>query len=429
MTNDVPVFAPAMSPQEGARAATALFREVFEAEPDGVWYAPGRVNIIGEHTDYNGGLALPIALPHRAHLALRRRDDRIVRLVSPQTREKVDVMDLDTIGPKGTPGEVAHWAAYIAGVAWALERDGFDNLPGFDAALVSCVPLGGGLSSSAALECSAAVAIDEVAGLGLAGTPEEPDDAGRARLVNNCVRTENEMAGAPTGGMDQSASLRCREGHALELDCRDGSVAHVPFDLAAEGLALLVIDTKAKHSLDDGQYGARRAACERAAQILGVELLADISAEELPDALERLAASATGQGAADADELVKRTRHVVTEIDRTRKLVELLQDGRPLRGEKLAAAGELMDASHESLRVDYECTCPELDVAVEAARAAGAHGARMTGGGFGGSAIALVDGDAVHDVAAAVAESYKREGFNPPAFLDAVPAAPAGRLV
>ena len=425
MTNDAPVFTPAMSPQEGAEAATDLFREVFETEPDGVWYAPGRVNIIGEHTDYNGGLALPIALPHRAHLALRRRDDRIVRLVSPQTREKVDVMDLDTIGPKGTPGEVAHWAAYIAGVAWALERDGFENLPGFDAALVSCVPLGGGLSSSAALECSAAVAIDEVAGLGLAGTPEEPDDAGRARLVTNCVRTENEMAGAPTGGMDQSASLRCREGHALELDCRDGSVAHVPFDLATEGLALLVIDTKAKHSLDDGQYGARRAACERAAQILDVELLADIAIEDLPTALERLA----GSGDPEADQLVKRTRHVVTEINRTRRLVELLQDGRPLRGEKLAAAGALMDASHESLRVDYECTCPELDVAVEAARAAGARGARMTGGGFGGSAIALVDADAVHDVAVAVAEAYARAGFNPPAFLDAVPAAPAGRLV
>ena len=368
MTNDAPVFAPALSPQEGAEAATALFREVFEAEPDGVWYAPGRVNIIGEHTDYNGGLALPIALPHRAHLALRRREDRVVRLVSPQTREKVDVMDLDTIGPKGTPGEVAHWASYIAGVAWSLERDGFENLPGFDAALVSCVPLGGGLSSSAALECSAAVAIDEVAHLGLAGTAQEPDDAGRARLVTNCVRTENEMAGAPTGGMDQSASLRCREGHALELDCRDGSVTHVPFDLAAEGLALLVIDTKAKHSLDDGQYGARRAACERAAEILGVELLADIEIEDLPGALERLAAT----DGDDADELVKRTRHVVTEIDRTRRLVALLQDGQPLRGEKLAEAGRLMDASHESLRVDYECTCPELDVAVEAARAAGA---------------------------------------------------------
>ena len=176
--------------------------------------------------------------------------------------------------------------------------------------------------------------------------------------------------------------------------------------------------TAAEHSR------ARRAACERAAEILGVELLADVAIEDLPGALERLAAT----DADDADELVKRTRHVVSEIDRTRRLVALLQNGRPLRGEKLAEAGRLMDASHESLRVDYECTCPELDVAVEAARAAGAHGARMTGGGFGGSAIALVDADAVHDVARAVTEAYRREGFNPPAFLDAVPAAPAGRL-
>ncbi|WP_127841646.1 galactokinase [Actinomyces wuliandei] len=432
-----PLFAPAMSPQEGVGAATTLFRETFGSEPDGVWYAPGRVNIIGEHTDYNGGLALPVALPHRAHLALRRRQDRTVRLVSPQTRQQVDIMDLDTIGPKGTPGEVRQWAAYIAGVAWALEREGFAGLPGFDAALVSCVPLGGGLSSSAALECSAAVAIDEVAGLGLAGSADSPDDAGRARLVQVCVRTENEMAGAPTGGMDQSASLRCLSGHALELDCRDGSVTHVPFDLAAQDLALLVIDTKAKHSLVDGQYGQRRTACEQAASLLGVELLADVAVQDLDEALERLRAAASGsQGststagaeALEPDVLVRRTRHVVTEIDRTHQLVGLLRDGRPLAGDKLAAAGALMDASHESLRVDYECTCPELDTAVEAARSAGAHGARMTGGGFGGSAIALVDAARVHDVAAAVTDAYAREGFTPPAFLDAVPSAPAGRL-
>ena len=422
MSSAAPVFTPALTPQEGARAASALFREAFDAEPDGVWCAPGRVNIIGEHTDYNGGLALPIALPHRAYLALRRREDRTVRLVSSLTPQSIDTLDLDVIGPKGTPGEVRHWNAYIAGVAWALERDGLGPLSGFDAALVSCVPLGGGLSSSAALESATAVALDDVDALGLAGPAEAPDDAGRARLVTSCVRAENEVAGAPTGGMDQSASLRCRAGHALELDCRTGEVEQVPFDLSAAGLALLVIDTKAEHSLVDGQYGARRAACERAAQFLGVELLADIAIEDLPQALERLSS------ADDADELVKRTRHVVTEIDRTRRLVALLQNGRPLRGEKLAEAGRLMDASHESLRVDYECTCPELDVAVEAARAAGAHGARMTGGGFGGSAIALVDADAVHAVATAVADAYRREGFNPPAFLDAVPAAPAGRL-
>ncbi|VEG27284.1 galactokinase [Actinomyces howellii] len=419
-----PVFTPALSPAEGSRAAATLFREVFAAEPDGVWYAPGRVNIIGEHTDYNGGLALPIALPHRAHLALRRREDRTVRLVSSRDPGAVEVLDLDAVGPVGTPGEVSGWAAYVVGVAWALEHDGAGTVPGFDAALVSCVPLGGGLSSSAALEASTAVALDEVGALGLAGTVEEPDDAGRARLVTSCVRAENEVAGAPTGGMDQSASLRCRAGHALELDCRDGSVRHVPFDLASQGLSLLVIDTRAEHSLTDGQYGARRASCEKAARILGVDLLADLDPSDLATALARLADSAEP----DAVELVKRTRHVVTEIERTRALTRILTSGQPLTGEVLERVGGLLDASHESLRVDYECTGVELDTAVEAARAAGAHGARMTGGGFGGSAIALVDSQDVEAVAEAVVAAYDRTGLRAPAFLDATPSAPAGRL-
>lgn len=436
-----PAFSPALSPAEGVEAATTLFRETFDAEPDGVWYAPGRVNVIGEHTDYNGGLALPIALPHRAHLALRAREDRTVRLVSSRARQAVDVLDLDTIGPRGSAGEVRGWAAYIAGVAWALERDGLGPLPGFDAALVSCVPLGGGLSSSAALECATAVALDEVAGLALAGPADEPADAGRARLVAACVAAENEVAGAPTGGMDQSASLRCHAGHALELDCRTGDVEHVPFDLGAQGLALLVIDTKAPHSLVDGQYAARRAACEQAAALLGVEYLADVDPTALDHALTLLQAVGPGgagtgaartDGAAGAgfpgDVLVRRTRHVVTEIARTQELVSLLNDPAPLTGDKLTAVGALMDASHESLRVDYEVTCPELDVAVAAARAAGAHGARMTGGGFGGSAIALVDVDAVQTVAAGVVAAYEKEGLGAPAFLDALPSAPAGRL-
>ena len=419
-----PVFSPALDPREGAAAATALLREALGGKPDGVWYAPGRVNIIGEHTDYNGGLALPIALPHRAYLALRRREDRMVRLVSSRARESVDVLDLDAVGPKGAPGEVHGWSAYIAGVAWALERDGLGPLSGFDAALASCVPLGGGLSSSAALECATAVALDEVDGLALAGPACAPDDAGRARLVAACVRAENEVAGAPTGGMDQSASLRCRAGHALRLDCRTGGVEQVPFDLEGAGLALLVIDTRAEHSLVDGQYGARRAACERAARALGVELLADVPPGELDAHLGRLA----GCGQAGAEELVRRTRHVVTEIDRTRRLVALLEDDRPLAGAKLEEVGALMSASHDSLRDDYECTCPELDVAVEAARAAGAHGARMTGGGFGGSAIALVDVGEADAVARAVVRAYAEAGFAAPAFLNALPSGPAGRL-
>ena len=210
------VWADAATSEEGAEQAAALFRETFDYEPRGVWSAPGRVNIIGEHVDYNGGPCLPIALPHRAFVALSPRSDRMVRLVSTQTRAAVDVLDLDTLGPKGTPGEVTnHWTAYLAGVAWALDRAGYGPLRGFDAALWSCVPLGAGLSSSAALECATAVALDEVCSLGLAGTVEAPNDEGRKVLVEAAQAAENQIAGANTGGLDQTASLRCREGHAL----------------------------------------------------------------------------------------------------------------------------------------------------------------------------------------------------------------------
>ena len=410
------VWADAATPDEGAVQAANLFRETFGDEPWGVWSAPGRVNIIGEHVDYNGGPCLPIALPHRAFVALSPRSDRTVRLVSTQTREAIDVLDLDVIGPKGTPGEVAnHWTAYLAGVAWALEQAGYGPLPGFDAALWSCVPLGGGLSSSAALECATAVALDEVCGLGLAGSLEDPNDEGRKVLVEAAQAAENQIAGANTGGLDQTASLRCRQGHALALDCRDMSARQVPFDLSAVGLELLVIDTRAKHSLADGQYGSRRADCEESARILGVGQLVEV--EDLDEA-----SAALGD-----DRLVARTRHVVSEIARTRAFIELLDEG-PLEGTRLAVAGALMNDSHDSLRDDYEVSCEELDVAVEAARAAGAHGARMTGGGFGGSAIALVSADAVLDIAQAVARAYETRGWETPHFIRALPGAPAGRL-
>ena len=410
------VWADAATPDEGAVQAANLFRETFGDEPRGVWSAPGRVNIIGEHVDYNGGPCLPIALPHRAFVALSPRSDRTVRLVSTQTREAIDVLDLDVIGPKGTPGEVTnHWTAYLAGVAWALEQAGYGPLPGFDAALWSCVPLGGGLSSSAALECATAVALDEVCGLGLAGSLEDPNDEGRKVLVKAAQAAENQIAGANTGGLDQTASLRCRQGHALALDCRDMSARQVPFDLSAVGLELLVIDTRAKHSLADGQYGSRRADCEESARILGVGQLVEV--EDLDEA-----SAALGD-----DRLVARTRHVVSEIARTRAFIELLDEG-PLEGMRLAVAGALMNDSHDSLRDDYEVSCEELDVAVEAARAAGAHGARMTGGGFGGSAIALVSADAVLDIAQAVARAYETRGWETPHFIRALPGAPAGRL-
>ena len=410
------VWAAAATPDEGAAHATDLFRDAFGYEPRGVWSAPGRVNIIGEHVDYNGGPCLPIALSHRAYVALSPRQDRTIRLISPQTREAIDVLDLDVIGPKGTPGEVtSHWTAYLAGVAWALEQAGYGPLPGFDAALWSCVPLGGGLSSSAALECATAVALDEVCALGLAGTIEAPNDEGRKVLVDAARAAENQVAGANTGGLDQTASLRCREGPALALDCRDMSTRQVPFDLSAVGLELLVIDTRAKHSLADGQYGSRRADCEESARILGVGQLVDV--EDLDEATAALG----------NERLAARTRHVVSEIARTRAFIELLDEG-PLEGTRLAVAGALLNDSHDSLRDDYEVSCEELDVAVEAARGAGAHGARMTGGGFGGSAIALVDADAVTGVAQAVAAAYAERGWEPPHFIRSLPGAPAGRL-
>ena len=410
------VWADAATPDEGAAQAADLFRDAFGYDPRGVWSAPGRVNIIGEHVDYNGGPCLPIALSHRAYVALAPRGDRTVRLISPQTREAIDVLDLDVIGPKGTPGEVAnHWTAYLAGVAWALEQAGYGPLPGFDAALWSCVPLGGGLSSSAALECATAVALDEVCSLGLAGTIEAPNDEGRKVLVDAARAAENQVAGANTGGLDQTASLRCRQGHALALDCRDMSTRQVPFDLDAVGLELLVIDTRAKHSLADGQYGSRRSDCEESARILGVKQLVDV--ENLDEATAALG----------DERLAARTRHVVSEIARTRAFIELLDEG-PLEGTRLKVAGALLNDSHDSLRDDYEVSCDELDVAVEAARGAGAHGARMTGGGFGGSAIALVDADAVTGVAQAVAAAYAERGWEPPHFIRSLPGAPAGRL-
>jgi galactokinase len=240
------------------------------------------------------------------------------------------------------------------------------------------VPFGAGLSSSAALECAVAVALDDVTALGLAA-----DDAGRAELAAACVRAENEIAGAPTGGMDQAASLRCSVGHALLLDCRPGlspleSATPVPFDLDAAGLTLLVVDTRAEHKLVDGQYAERRAACEKAAELLSLGSLREIPAEGLPDALDALEPH-------DPDGVLRRrVQHVVTEIARTAQFAALVRDGR------VEEVGPLMDASHTSLQVDYEVSARELDLVVEAATGAGALGARMTGGGFGGSAIALV---------------------------------------
>jgi galactokinase len=386
---------------EGAARVRALFAGTLGGEPAGVWAAPGRVNLIGEHVDYNGGLCLPIALPHRTFVALRRRDDDGVRLVSALDPQNVWSGSLAGIAP----GAVSSWVAYAGGPAWALGEDGF-TLGGFEAAIESCVPLGAGLSSSAAIECAVGAGLDEVFGLDLLPA----GDAGRARLAAACVRAENAVAGAPTGGMDQAASLRARAGHALLLDNLDASVEQVPFDLVSAGLELLVIDTRAEHALVDGQYAARRAACHSAAEKLGVGTLREIS--DLDGALAAL----------DDPVEQRRVRHVVTEIARVVQFTDLVRAGR------VREVGPLLDASHESLRVDYEVSCAELDLAVETARSAGALGARMTGGGFGGSAIALVEDADATRVAAAITDAFATAGMHEPAFLLATAAPGAARV-
>jgi galactokinase len=403
-----------------AHEVAGAFRAAYGRPPDGVWAAPGRVNLIGEHVDYNGGLCLPFALPHRTFAAVAARSDDGLRVGSAQLTRLAG----EGSGGAGdawqgrladvAPGTVDGWAGYAVGVPWAMRRDGL-AAPGFDALVDGRVPLGAGLSSSAALECAVAVALDDLAGLGLGA-----DDAGRARLAAACVRAENDIAGAPTGGMDQAASLRSRAGAALLLDCRDFSVQQVPFDLAADGLALLVVDTRAHHSLVDGQYGSRRQACELAARMLGVLTLREIGLEGLDAATARVRAGLDDPE--EADEIVRRLRHVVTEVDRVVQAADLLRDNR------IRDVGPLLDASHASLRDDYEVSCDELDVACAAAVAAGALGARMTGGGFGGSAIALVDAERVAEVAQTVAQAFSDKGFAAPAFLLATPSAAASRV-
>ncbi len=338
-----------------------LFRDTYSREPDGVFSAPGRVNLIGEHTDYSGGLVLPFAIDARAHLAAAANADGTIRATSAQKPGEVITTTVDELAPGS---EIAgSWAGYLLGSLWTLRRAGHP-IGGFDLALDSQVPSGAGLSSSAAMECVTALAASVLSGVDL-------DVMTIARLAREA---ENDFVGVPTGPMDQTASSAGQDGSVLLFDTRAETVEHIPFDPAAHGLEVLVIDTRVTHALNDGQYGRRRASCEQAADILGVPWLRDIGIEELPAALDKLG----------EPELQRRVRHVVTENDRVAQTVELL------RADRVEEIGELLTASHRSLRDDYEVSCAELDVAVDTALETGAIGARMTGGGFGGSAIALI---------------------------------------
>jgi len=364
--------------------ARAGFEAVFGHAPDGLWSAPGRVNLIGEHTDYNEGFVLPFAIDRRTLVALGVRDDRRVRVASTFADELAEI-DLDALTPESLDG----WSAYPLGVAWALGEHGADlsAVPGVDLFIASDVPVGAGLSSSAAIESAVAMALNDSWRLGL----------DRPTLARVGQRAENVAVGAPTGIMDQSASLLGAADHAVFLDCRSLVSELVPLGLAEAGLAILVIDTGVKHAHATGGYGERRAACERGAAALGASSLRDLTVDDLPRARQLL-----------DDVTFRRVRHVITENQRVLDTVEVLRES------GATAIGGLLDASHRSMRDDFEISVPELDLAVETAVAAGALGARMTGGGFGGSAIALVRVDDLSRIQVAVDNAFGEHAYGQP---------------
>jgi len=366
-------------------SAADLFAQSYSREPEGVFSAPGRVNLIGEHTDYSGGLVLPFAIDARAWMAAARNDDSVVRAVSAQRPGPVVSVALDHLSPDSPASQ--SWAGYVFGAVWALREAGHE-VSGFDLALDSQVPTGAGLSSSAAVECATTLAVSSLSGLAL--PPLEI-----ARLSQ---QAENDFVGVPCGPMDQTASAASRAGSVLLFDTRAGTVENIPFDPAADDLAVLVIDTRVAHSLADGEYARRRASCERAAAILGVGSLREVSIDDLPATLATLG----------DDVLVRRVRHVVTENDRVTQTVDLLREG------QLSKIGDLLVASHRSLQYNYEVSCAELDQAVDSALAGGAVGARMTGGGFGGSVIALAPTELVETVIAQVKADFADRGFTAP---------------
>ncbi|MFF3696729.1 galactokinase [Streptomyces sp. NPDC002221] len=380
-----------------ARDVAAAFRALYGYEPEGVWAAPGRVNLIGEYTDFNEGFVMPLALPHTAVAAVARRTDGAVRIHSADIAGPVVELRADELAPLSGAG----WAAYPAGVLWALREAGH-AVPGADIHLTSTVPTGAGLSSSAALEVVTALALRDLYELPLS-LPE---------LAALAQRAENAFVGVPCGIMDQTASACCLAGHVLHLDARDLTTRHIPFDLPAQGLRLLVVDTRVKHALGDGAYAERRAGCEQGARELGVRTLRELPYARLPDALGELSSGTVRAY----------VRHVVSDNERVTRVAGLLAAG-DVRG-----VGPVLTEGHASLRDDLRVSCAELDLVVDTAVAAGALGARMTGGGFGGSAIVLAEEAALDAVAKAVAAAFEQASLTAPRIFEAVPSPGARRL-
>lgn len=385
------------TPREGGEAARDAFADKFGYQPDLVGRAPGRVNLMGEHTDYNRGLCLPIALPHATYAAVGRRADNLVRVAS----GRIDTPWESTLTQLG-PDQPSGWWSYVSGVLWAMQSPLGDDepldLPGVDIYIHSRVPLGSGLSSSAALEAAVAIAMWSITG-------QDAIETDRARMVDICVRAETEVAKAPTGGMDQAAALLSAPGQALLIDFDEGSAEDVDLHLLDHGLELLVIDSAVSHALVDGGYGSRRADCDTTASLLGLPSLRQATLADV----DRLS----------DPRLQRRVRHVVTEIARVNEAVAAVA------ARDFGALGDVFAASHASLRDDFEVSCAELDTIVEQATRLGAVGARMTGGGFGGSAVAVVESERVSAVALGIATAFRDHGWAPPRFLKVYPSGPA----
>ena len=361
------------------------FLETFGEEPDLVAAAPGRVNLIGEHIDYSEGFVLPFAIKDRTLVAARKRDDSTVRVASAQRRNKIVTVDIKDVKP-GLKGE---WERYALGVLWSMGvKSGVDLL------IDGHVPLGAGLSSSAALECSVATAMNHLFDMGF--NLEE-----LARLTQ---KAENQYVGVPCGIMDQSVSLMATNGFALLLDCKDLSTRNIPFDVASHGLELLIIDTQAHHALTDGGYAERRASCESVAAKLYVKSMRELTIAQLDSSRDQL-----------SETQYIRARHAITEMKRVLDCVEALSNG------DFVNVGQLMNQSHLSLRDDYNVSCPELNTAVEASLAAGALGSRMVGGGFGGSAIALIQASKKSETISAVEKAFADKKFKAPRFFTSLP--------
>jgi len=361
--------------QAAADRALESFRETFGGEPEAAARAPGRTNLIGEHVDYNDGFVLPVAVDRDVVVAVRPRRERRFRLRAADLDEGASFHLDETARPERYP----RWVAYVLGVAKVLDQAGL-RLPGVDLAFAGDVPQGAGLSSSAALEVATARALIALTGA------DVPD----LEVVEMCHKAEVQWAGVNCGVMDQFASVYGRSGQAIYLDCRTLDCIGVP---VPENAVLIAADSGVRHALGDSAYNERVRECDEAAYRLGVRKLRDIGYDEYFSRLEEL-----------PEPVRMRSRHVVTEIERTREAAAALESG------DLVRLGNAMNDSHESLRLDYEVSTPELDALVHAARGVpGMYGSRLSGAGFGGCTISLVEADAVDSFMVHVPAEYHRQ--------------------